>query len=229
LTITLPDTISGPRKTARGSVGPPPVVLPAPAATPPLVIGGDLSLTATALAWPDAEVKTHGRDGLTGTKLSPGRKAVALSVLARELYFMTTGRPNASGITLLMVEMLPTTGTRVNSERCYLWHEYVRLCQGLSGIPIIDVPPTSLKLYITGMGDANKREVLAAVAKLLPQFDIRRHGKSGKPLKTLDDNRADAAVLCAMGMDLLGHPLVEVPARNRAALHTLALPEGIQR
>lgn len=193
-----------------------------------VAIGADLSLTASALAWPDGEAKTHGMDGLTGAGMSLRRKVVHLDTLAAKLYQIATERhEDTDSIGLMMVEMLPTVGTRVNSERCHLWWLFVGLCVR-HGITVVEVPPTCLKLYITGMGDANKREVLRAVQALLPQFDIRKHGRRGTPLKTLDDNRADAAVLCAMGMDLLGHPLVEVPAKNRAALDKLILPEGLR-
>ncbi len=232
MTTTLPAPLQTARRPARKAaaviVEPPAPDVVAPPTTTPYVLGGDLSITATGLAWPDGVVKTHGKDGLTGAGMSLFSKAAALDGLASELYYMTTGRTGINEINLIMVEMLPTTGTRVHSELCYLWWQFVRLCTR-HGLVVVEVPPTCLKLYVTGMGDANKREVLRAVQALLPQFDIRKTSKRTRdPLSSLDDNKADAAVLCAMGMDLLGHPLAKVPARNRAALDKLQLPEGLR-
>jgi crossover junction endodeoxyribonuclease RuvC len=187
------------------------------------VRGIDLSLTASGIAWPGGRLVTHGRSGLTGTKMPPTSKAVALDSLAGELHRMTVQDTMSGEIRLILIETLPTSRLTVNGERSYVWWAFVRLC-AFDGIPVLDVPPATLKLYASGHGDANKREVLAAVQKHLPQFDIRKVNAKGDPLKTLDDNRADAAVLCAIGMDLLGHPLAVMPAAHRKALDKLVVP-----
>jgi len=78
------------------------------------------------------------------------------------------------------------------------------------------------------MGNANKREVIVGVREWFPQFEIRRTSKTGKILTTDDDNKADAVALVAMGMELLGQPLVELPAKHRKALDALELPPGVR-
>lgn len=228
MTQTLPKTLTRPRKAARGVVEPPPVVLPAPGTTPPCVVGVDLSLTATGTAWSNGDTITYGRDNLTSAKVSLDRKSVLLDLLAHEVSNVITRHNTLTrDIVVVGVEMLPTTGTRVQSERCYVWWEVIRLL-ARAGVPVVDIPPTSIKLYITGNGDANKREMLAAVQRLLPQFDIHKTSKrTGAPLGGLDDNKADAAVITAMLCELLGHPLCVAPGRR--ALDKIQLPEGINR
>lgn len=227
MTQTLPKTSTRPRKAARTALEPPPVVLPAPGTAPPCVVGVDLSLTATGVAWSNGETITYGRDGLTSSKLFLPHKAAQLRVLAIDFFDMIVGRTGAGDITMVGIEMLPTSGTRAQSERCYVWWEVIRAL-GATGVPVIDIPPSLIKLYITGNGDANKREMLAAVQRLLPQFDItKRSPRTGKVLKGLDDNKADAAVIVAILCDLLGHPLCVAPGRR--ALDKIQLPEGVRR
>lgn len=227
MTQTLPRTLTKPRKAARGVVEPPPVALPAPGTAPPCVVGVDLSLTATGVAWPNGDVESFGRAGLTGNKLSVNDKIAKLQLLAREIFYLITSRTGI-GIAVVGMEMLPTARTHSQSERAYLWWRVAELLDK-QAIPVIDIPPALIKMYISSWGDANKREVVAAVREHLPQFEIRRTGKGGKLLTTYDDNKADSATICAMLCDLLGHPLVAVPAAGRAALDKIQLPEGINR
>lgn len=200
---------------------------------PPHVVGVDTSLTASGIAWPDGTTMTHGRAGLTGHTTTPGARSVQLSDLAQEIYERIVGRTHTDGSArpvLVAVESVPTSGTRVDTERCFLWWRLVEKLT-LNGIPVLAVPPTTIKLYISGMGNANKREVIASVKRDLPQWEIRKTGKTGKVLATDDDNKADAAVLVAIGCHLLGHPIAPVgdryPHRERA-LEKLILPPGIR-
>jgi hypothetical protein len=243
MTTTLPPPLQAPRRPARKAVQP---ILPpptsdvmAPPVEAPHVVGVDLSLTATGLAWPD-RVTAYGRDGLTVLPLV--QRAQALCELADELIRRIGIGPSAKFISepapwhpdLVVIENLPTgrtAGGVVSTEKGYAWWEFVRQCTlpGLSNAKLIEVTPAAIKKYATGNGNANKREMIAAVRELFPWLEIRKTSKRGVPLKTYDDNKADAAVLCAIGCDLLGHPLVEVPARNRTALDKLQLPEGLKR
>jgi Holliday junction resolvasome RuvABC endonuclease subunit len=82
--------------------------------------------------------------------------------------------------------------------------------------PTAIVPPNNRAQYATGLGDANKREVIASVAELFPWFNVgRRPGLA---------DEADALVLAAMGCDWAGEPLVVVPAKHRAALDGCVWP-----
>lgn len=197
----------------------------------PHVLGADLSLTASAFAWPDATTQTHGRAGLTAVSTPLAERAGLLGTLATELDQITRSRRvlwDHRPPVLVAVEGLPTSGTKVNSERCYLWWEFVRLVTGY-GTPVLAIPPTTIKLYATGMGNANKREVIAAVKRDLPSWEVCKTSKTGKVLTTDDDDKADAVWIMAIGCHLVGRPLVEVTPWRERALEKLILPEGVSR
>jgi len=203
----------------------------APATTPPHVVGGDISLTASGLAWPDRHVMTYGVVGLANPRLPLGERAHGLEGLCRDLERRICGRgaqfDNALP-DLVVVEGLPSARTQVDPERCHLWWAVVfRLA--LAGVPVLDVPPATVKVYACGMGNANKREVIAGVQEWFPEWEINKTSKTGKVLTTVDDNKADAVALMAIGCELLGEPLVELPAKQRKALDKLELPPGVRR
>ena len=196
----------------------------------PRVVGADTSLTATGLAWPHGEVITHGRAGLTAFTTDPGTRAHNLGDLAGELHARILNGPagfDGRLPQLVVLEGIPTSGTKVDSERCYLWWRLVELLHE-TDTPVLVVPPTTLKLYATSFGSANKREVIAACNQLLPQWETRKTGKRGNVLDTPDDNKVDAVWLMAIGCHLLGHPLVAVTPYRERALEKLTLPPGIR-
>jgi len=78
-------------------------------------------------------------------------------------------------------------------------------------LPFAIVPPSLLKKYATGLGNASKDQVLMATARRFPDF-------AG------GNDEADALWLAAMGADRLGVPLVQMPAANRAALDKVQWP-----
>lgn len=89
-------------------------------------------------------------------------------------------------------------------ERAGLWH-LVMVAIDARGITWTEVAPATLKKYATGKGNADKGQVLAAAIKRLP-VDVD------------NDNTADAAWLAAIGHDLTGQPICELPAAQRAAI-----------
>lgn len=209
----------------------PPFILDAAQAALPHVVGGDTSLTATGLAWPDGATMTHGRTGLTAFTTSPGSRSMQLADLAEELKARIIGRTHTDGSahpTLVALEGVPTSGTKVDSERCYLWWRLIEKLS-LAAVPVLSVPPTSLKLYATSFGTANKREVIDACRKELPAWQIMKTGKTGKVLTTPDDNKVDAVWLMAMACHLLEQPIVEVTPYRERALEKLVLPPGVRR
>ena len=91
----------------------------------------------------------------------------------------------------------------------------VRLyCHG-HGIPYAVVPPSSLKLYVTGRGNSGKGEVRTAIAE---RYGIHTEGPARY-------DEADAYGLVAAAHDWLGHPLAPVPDRQRAALDGCQWPD----
>jgi len=198
----------------------------------PHVVGGDISLTASAFAWPDRYTEVIGAAGLANPRTYVGERAQLLGGLAAGLDDAVTSRRNVFGYwlpRLVVLEDFPAGSTRIDPERGYLWWRLIERLAVRDNIPVLPVPPTTLKLYACGMGNANKREVVAGVQEFFPDWPIMKTSKTGKVLTTVDDNKADAVVLMAIGCELLGEPLVELPAKHRKALDKLELPPGVRR
>jgi len=68
-------------------------------------------------------------------------------------------------------------------------------------VPFVDVPPSTLKKYATGIGNANKDVMIAAA--------IRRFGFEGS-----DNNEADAFLMWEMAQHAYGRP----PAKTNATM-----------
>jgi crossover junction endodeoxyribonuclease RuvC len=118
---------------------------------------------------------------------------------------------------LVVVEGLSfASQTGQHLTRAGMWHIVMEEIDA-GGTPWAEVPPTTLKKYATGRGNAGKDEVLAAVIRRFPTIEVR------------GNDEADALVLAAMGADHLGAPMVEMPAVNRAALKAVKWPEFAER
>jgi Holliday junction resolvasome RuvABC endonuclease subunit len=148
------------------------------------VVGLDLSLTATGVAWPDGTtetITTTPRDTL------PDRlRYIRASIVEhlRDLIFL--------GPTVAVVEDLPYTRNQAGAQLGMV-HGIMRVALDdlrrqnvVAGIAL--VPPATLKKYATGRGNANKAELLGAA--------IRRLRYEGH-----DDNQVDAIWLRQMGLD----------------------------
>ena len=81
------------------------------------------------------------------------------------------------------------------------------------GIPVVDVPPATLKKYATGSGAARKVDMVVAARE--------RFGLQG----TTDDNECDAYLLWAMAHHSYGHPVARVPKVNHEATFKISWPE----
>lgn len=88
----------------------------------------------------------------------------------------------------------------------------VRLALHEGGVPCVEIPPAKLKLYATGVGNANKGQMIEAASK-----------RSGLDFGG-DDNRCDAFWLRALALDAYGEPLCDMPAKNRTALTSVEWP-----
>ncbi|MFI8104739.1 hypothetical protein [Streptomyces sp. NPDC086023] len=166
----------------------------------PLVIGLDLSLTSTGVAgqgWTD-RIRTKSRGD---ARLAYLEDAVVSFIRSAELVVMEgpsfghAGPRNPEDL----------AGLRVLVRRyCYRHH-----------IPYAVIPPSSLKLYVAGRGNATKGEVRSAVAD---RYGVHTEGSARY-------DQADAYAALAAAYDWLGQPLAPVPERNRAALAKCAWPE----
>ncbi|MDI9885346.1 hypothetical protein QMZ92_13310 [Streptomyces sp. HNM0645] len=167
--------------------------------TRPLVIGLDLSLTSTGVAgegWTDRiRTKLRGDERLrhlTG-QIASFVKAADLVVMEGPSYghAALAGHEDLAGLRVLVRQF------------CYR-----------QSIPYAVIPPSTLKLYASGRGNATKGEVRSAVAD--------RYGVHTEGAARYDE--ADAYVAMAAGMAWLGYPLAAVPERSAKALAGCAWP-----
>jgi hypothetical protein len=175
--------------------------------TAPKVVGLDLSITATGIADTDGHTRTVGGP----SKLGDQRLPVILDAVIDTLY--EDGANSWRHHPLFVIEDLPTHahGAGVTA----LVHGAVRCHLQRTGDPYVLVPPASLKKYATGKGNAGKPDMAVALYK-----------RTG--LELGDDNQVDAWWLRAMGLDHLGHPAVDLPADQRAALDRITWPRASQ-
>lgn len=182
--------------------------------TPPHVVGLDPSLTAAAVAHSGGMLYLTGTKGLTSPARSLPWRVAELDKLGNGIVTrtLTQGHPD-----LIVIELLPRAGTRFDPERGYLWW-YIVGAFALRGIPVLEVSVATIKKYATGKGNAGKPAMIEATVRRLPQYETGG-----------DDNLCDAVWAMALGREMLGHPLVDLPAVNRSVLVKLVLPEGVGR
>lgn len=176
--------------------------------------GVDLSLTATGLAHSNGACATIGQAGLT--KLAWADQLEAAAILRAGINaFLFNGQLDT--VVIEGLDMSQSYGGQI--LRSHLW------CLVVSdlleeGVQVYVAPSPQVKMYATGKGAlpagrAGKKLVIEAVARQWPFFDIGS-----------DDNRADAAVMCAMACEIGGKPLsVVTPEQARALIKTLSVFE----
>lgn len=174
------------------------------AATPPQVVGLDLSLTATGIALPDGHLLTLAPGkGLRGVARLHDIRAAAFTLIA----------PYATTLVTIEGPAYSRALGAGHHEAAGLWWLIVYELTA-RGIPHAVVPPTSLKKYATGRGNATKPDMRMALYQRA-DLDLR------------DDNQVDAAWLRYAGLDALGHPVVDLPKAHRDTLTKVAWPEAV--
>lgn len=165
--------------------------------------GIDLSLTGTGVACAHGSLLIESSGTRADTLTDRG---VRLNRIVAQIVTRLQSCPDCPNLDLVLIEG-PSYGSKGGSQhdRSGLWWLVVDTLAGLGLLPIVEVPPKTLKKYATGNGNADKDAVLVAAVRLLP-------------IEVSNNNTADAAWLVAVGYDLLGEPLVELPAKNRDAL-----------
>ena len=103
--------------------------------------------------------------------------------------------------------MLLVKDIKFNHQIQYELGAIIRLALFDSGVNWVEVPPKSLKKFVTGNGNAKKDLMLLGVYKMW-DFD------------TEDDNEADAYALAQFGAAMVGEPSV-VPVKNFTAVETV--------
>lgn len=162
-----------------------------PPASPPRILTLDLSLTSTGWCalWQPAVITNAGLFGMERLAYLRARVAELLSphldLVVLEGY--SYGSKGASVVNI---------GELGGVIRLLLHQREVRF---------VEVPPSSLKKYATGKGNAAKDEVLVEA--------VRRLGYEGS-----SHDEADAMWLWVLAMDAAGHAVATVPAAHREAI-----------
>jgi crossover junction endodeoxyribonuclease RuvC len=174
----------------------------------PRVVGIDASLTGSGIASTAGWCTTIGAPGVT--TLPVAERADAIKTLAAKI-LLELGTPD-----LVLIEG-PSYSSKGGGghERSGLWWWIVERVASWETTAIAEVPPSLVKKYATGKGQAKKEQMVDAVARRFPWFETKG-----------DNNQVDAVVLAAMGADYLGTPLAPMPATHRSALDKVAWPEA---
>lgn len=175
----------------------------------PRVVGLDLSLTRTGICLPDGSAtllrpKTKGCERMVEI-----RNEVIWFTGHADLVFRADPRPPRCDIVAIegFAYGRPNKAHDIGGIG---W--IIRVALHEAGIKYVEIPPTVLKRYATGKGNAGKPDMLAAA--------IRRLDYLGS-----DDNEADAMWLHALAMDAYGDPVVTMPQAQRdAAVKALSWP-----
>jgi Holliday junction resolvasome RuvABC endonuclease subunit len=173
----------------------------------PRVLAVDLSLTATGLA--------GNVPGLWTCTIKPKTKGhQRLADITGEIYDYAS----KALVDLVIIEG-PSYGSgkgqQGHHERAGLWwHVTWRLWR--NHVPLLVMPPTAVKVYATGKGNADKDTVLIEAIKRWPDFGIA------------DNNQADAATMLAAALDHADAPLCDMPKTHRRALDVInAWPQRV--
>jgi len=145
------------------------------------IVGLDLSLNATGLAW--------AANGHTQTETLKPPKGI--TGLPRLDWICCQVRERTATVQLVVMEGLSFASKgQMSLERAGLAYA-VRLQLWRLTVPFVTVPPSTLKKFVTGSGKAEKNKMLLEVWR-------RWH------IEAADDNQADA-----VGLVMIGRALVE--------------------
>lgn len=165
-------------------------------------LGLDLSLTSTGYAVVDAHgATTIGR--IRTTARGPQRLLEIRNAITHLLRTRNPGLVAVEGYAYGRINQAAALGELGGVTRLAL-HE--------RAIPYLDIPPSTLKRYATGKGNAAKEAVLASA--------ITRLGYAGSSL-----DEADALWLAHIAAAVAGHPVATLPQTHTAALDKLRRPE----
>lgn len=189
-----------------------------------MIVGLDPSLTSTGIAtWRDGEVtiqkiETSGAADATllerHRRLHNLRLDIGLACHGADVVLIegpSHGAPrqrgtfDRNGLWWLVVDWF--------GNYCSETAEHGR--KDATGVPIVEVPPATLKKYATGNGSAGKEAMLVAAVRRFPDV----------PVNTNDE--ADAMWLLAIGCQHLGQSIVEVPKVNLTFLSKIEWPESV--
>jgi len=162
------------------------------------VLGLDLSMTATGIAFPDGRTLTVATNAKhKDARLAVIRDNVTLALAGVDLVVMEEAPPGLKGPAIKAIHMVQGA---------------VRVALLDVGVPYAVVNPSTLKAYATGKKGADKTAMAMAAFKR----DDREFP---------DDNQCDAWWLRLMGLDHFGLTPVVMPQAQRAFLGSVDWPK----
>lgn len=171
----------------------------------PLVVAFDLSLTSTGIAVVEADGTAKVRRHMPKTKGYQRIRGI------RDACLIAVGQlPAVADVLAVEGPAFGAQGDAYHQLAGLWWH--VTEALDSTGIPLVVVPPASIKTYATGKGNATKDLVLAAAVRRFPEVDVN------------DNNEADALWAAALVRRQYGDPIDAVPAVNLRALDKVAWP-----
>lgn len=177
----------------------------------PIIVGIDPSLVATGVSVLDLCDAAPIQTAQTSTIASDAGGQDIDSRLDR-IDGIVSALPMPEGIGLAVVEGMFATKSAGIVERAGLWWSIVRAYREIAAVPVLIVPPASLKRYATGRGSATKADMRVEI--------LKRHG-----IDIRDDNQVDALWLSIIGARMWGAPVDKPPASHLTALEKLRLSQ----
>lgn len=164
------------------------------------VIGLDLSLTSTGIASSLGWVDRIRPAGAGMQRLRFIRDAILGYVVAPTDLVVVEGPSYGS------------VGARQHERAGLWWHVMETIDR--HDLRWVQVAPAALKRYATGSGNAGKDAVLTAAVRRFPAIEVT------------GNDEADALWLAAIGAELLGEPMVELPAAQRFVVDKIRAANG---
>lgn len=164
------------------------------------ICGLDLAIGATGICLPDGTVAT----------IKPSSKGDARLTEIRDRIAQLHDGDHASD--LVVLEDVPATMKGAAGKIIPMLHGSVRAMLLDAGVPYAVIPPSTLKAYATGKGNADKTAMAIAALK-----------RAGREFG--DDNQCDAWWLRAAGLDWYEQPEFTLPQAQRDRLTKIAWPD----
>lgn len=167
----------------------------------PRVLGLDLAANSNGVALPDGTTLTIHAPKAAGKKRTLADDLDRLHRVAAAIEdILTRHKPD-----LVVIEDYAAGLRSAAAHRLAEISGVVRLACYRAGVPIALVNNQHLKIYAFGKATADKGDMRIAA--------LKRAG-----IEFPNDDEADAWWLRALGLDHLGHPVVDMPQTNRAVL-----------
>lgn len=172
--------------------------------TNPIVIGLDPSLTSIGLAYGEGPLVRP--QSLKPKKLRGAERMAWIRSQLQAVLTVVERDESLDHVTVIMEGPAFASETSMAYEMGgagwvmrMVWHD--------NRVPWFEVPPSTLKMFVTGKGNARKPEMVSELAK-----------RSGLTLAT--DDEADALALYCVGREMLGlsHALGKLPLTHLRAM-----------